>query len=239
MKNTFFLVIFLAFSLLAQVAFGLTLAVEDAWEPYANPDGTGMSEELVTAAFKAVGVEVVFAVRPYSRVLQEVAAGKFVGGFNVAREPSRENEFLWGEEMLFLAHAHYYHDVNRPLDVRDAGSLRNGERVGVIRGYEYGNRFLANDDIVKVWANRHDQILNMLQIGRVQAVIMFEKTAHLFLREMNMTNEVQAAFPSEPSRIFVAFSRSHPDAPRYLKLLDEGLRRIKADGTYEAILQKY
>ena len=33
-------------------AHALTLAVEDAWEPYANPDGTGMSVDIVRAAFE-------------------------------------------------------------------------------------------------------------------------------------------------------------------------------------------
>jgi polar amino acid transport system substrate-binding protein len=220
-------------------AGALTLAVEDAWEPYANPDGTGMSVEIVTAAFRSVGVDVVLEVLPYARVLHEVKSGKYVGGFNVAREASREDDFLWGREMLFLAHAHYYHHKSRPLRVQDVRSLQGGEKIGVIRGYEYGNLFHDHQGIVRVWANRHDQIIDMLRLGRVQAVIMFEKTAGLYRRKMHLADEVQAAFPSEPSRIFVAFSRRHPEATRYLELLDEGLRRIKADGTYQTILDKY
>jgi polar amino acid transport system substrate-binding protein len=239
MKKIIFFAIFLALSLPVHEAGALTLAVEDAWEPYANPDGTGMSVEIVTAAFKSVGVDVVFEVLPYARVLHEVKSGKYVGGFNVAREASREDDFLWGREMLFLAHAHYYHHKSRPLRVQDARSLQGGEKIGVIRGYEYGNLFHDHQGIVRVWANRHDQIIDMLRLGRVQAVIMFEKTAGLYRRKMHLADEVQAAFPSEPSRIFVAFSRRHPEATRYLELLDEGLRRIKADGTYQAILDKY
>lgn len=239
MKKIICFAIFLALSLPLHEAGALTLAVEDAWEPYANPDGTGMSVEIVTAAFRSVGVDVVLEVLPYARVLHEVKSGKYVGGFNVAREASREDDFLWGREMLFLAHAHYYHHKSRPLRVQDVRSLQGGEKIGVIRGYEYGNLFHDHQGIVRVWANRHDQIIDMLRLGRVQAVIMFEKTAGLYRRKMHLADEVQAAFPSEPSRIFVAFSRRHPEATRYLELLDEGLRRIKADGTYQTILDKY
>ncbi len=239
MKKIICFAMFLALSLPSLGACALTLAVEDAWEPYANPDGTGMSVEIVTAAFKSVGVDVVLEVLPYARVLHEVKSGKYVGGLNVARETSREDDFLWGREMLFLAHAHYYHHKSRPLRVQEPRSLQGGERIGVIRGYEYGNLFHDHEGIVRVWANRHDQIIDMLRLDRVQAVIMFEKTAGLYLREMHLEDEIQAAFPSEPSRIFVAFSKHRPEAPHYLELLDEGLRRIKADGTYQAILDKY
>jgi polar amino acid transport system substrate-binding protein len=224
---------------MASSANALTLAVEDAWEPYANPDGTGMSVDIVRAAFKSVGIEVTFEVIPYARLLQEVQAGNYIGGFNVAREPSREDAFLWGNEMLFLARAHYYHYRSRLLEASSAKELRHGEKVGVILGYEYGEHFHTNTGISKVWGKRHDQIIRMLQAGRVDSVILFEKTANLFLAEMNLLNEVFAAFPSEPSRIYVAFSRQHPQAGHYLAKLDEGLARIKANGEYQAILKKY
>jgi polar amino acid transport system substrate-binding protein len=224
---------------MTSAAHALTLAVEDAWEPYANPDGTGMSTDIVRAAFKSVGIEATFETIPYARLLQEVQAGKYVGGFNVAREPSREDAFLWGREMLFLARAHYYHCRPRLLEASGATELQNGEKVGVILGYEYGELFHKNNRISKVWGKRHDQILRMLQAGRVDMVILFEKTANLFLNELKLQEEVFAAFPSEPSRIYVAFSRQHPEAGHYLDKLDEGLARIKASGEYQAILEKY
>ena len=48
MKKIICFAMFLALSLPSLGAYALTLAVEDAWEPYANPDGTGMSVEIVT-----------------------------------------------------------------------------------------------------------------------------------------------------------------------------------------------
>lgn len=221
------------------IAHALTLAVEDAWEPYANADATGMSVDIVRAALKSVGIEAIFESMPYARLLQEVQAGKYVGGFNVAREPSREDAFLWGREMLFLARAHYYHHRARALKASSAAGLRNGERVGVILGYEYGQIFHENDRISKVWGKRHDQLLRMLQAGRVDTVIVFEKTANLLLDDMKLQDDVFAAFPSEPSRIYVAFSRRHPEARQYLQKLDEGLARIKASGEYQTILDRY
>ncbi len=215
------------------------LAIEDAWEPYANPDGTGMSGEIVTAAFRAVGIAVKLQVRPYARVLVEVRDGRFPGGLNVAREPSTAPDFLWGQEMLFQADAHYYHHIERPLAAQSAAGLRNGERIGVIRGYEYGEQFFRNNAISKEWVSRHDQNISKLLAGRVDAIIMFDKTANLLLAENDLERQIVPAFPCESSLIYVAFSLKHPRAAYFAGRLDEGLRIIKANGTHAAITARY
>lgn len=215
------------------------LAIEDAWEPYANPDGTGMSGEIVKAAFQAVGITVKLHVRPYARVLFEVKNGLFPGGLNVAREPSTAPDFLWGQEMLFQADAHYYHHIERPLAAQSAAGLHNGERIGVIRGYEYGEQFFRNKAIRKDWVSRHEQNISKLLAGRVDAIIMFDKTANLLLQKNGLDRQIVPAFPCESSMIYVAFSLRHPRAAYFAGKLDDGLRIIKANGVHAAIIAKY
>ena len=40
-----------------------------AWIPYAKADGTGLANEIIKAAFQAVGVKVEYRVVPYARAL--------------------------------------------------------------------------------------------------------------------------------------------------------------------------
>ncbi len=61
----------------------ITLGAEDAWIPYANPNGTGMANEIISAAYLAVGIKVRYLVRPYNRLLKETKEGKVLGAFNV------------------------------------------------------------------------------------------------------------------------------------------------------------
>ena len=223
----------------AAAAETIELAIEDAWEPYANADGTGMSSDIVRAAYQAVGIEVKLRVRPYARVLIEVKNGLVPGGLNVAREPSTAPDFLWGQELLFQADAHYYHHTERPLAAKSAAELQNGERIGVIRGYEYGEQFFRNDAISKEWVSRHIQNISKLLAGRVEAIIMFDKTANLLLQKNGLEKKIVPAFPCESSLIYVAFSLSHPRAAYFAGKLDEGLRIIKANGVHAAIAAKY
>ncbi|MCF8082252.1 MAG: hypothetical protein K9M96_04100 [Deltaproteobacteria bacterium] len=45
----------------------IILGAENDWAPYANQDGTGMSNEIVAAACKAAGIEVRFQVAPMKK----------------------------------------------------------------------------------------------------------------------------------------------------------------------------
>ncbi len=68
----------------------ITLGAENDWAPYANPDGTGMANEIVSAAYKAVDIDVVFKVGPYNRLLKEVREGAIPGAFDVPKESANE-----------------------------------------------------------------------------------------------------------------------------------------------------
>lgn len=75
-KGTFLIAFPLLFSVHSHAQSDtVQLCVEDHWYPYATKDGTGMSVEIVEAGFKAVNIEVEFAVRPYNRLIMEVKKG--------------------------------------------------------------------------------------------------------------------------------------------------------------------
>lgn len=222
-------------------AFGetLELGAEDAWPPYSNPDGTGMANDIVKAAYQAVGIGVVFNVRPYKRLEAEAKHGKFVGIFSVTRDASKEREFLWGNELLFVSQALYYHHKDRPINAKAVDELRQGERIGVILGYPYGEAFDRNDRIVKEWVRSYEQNIDKLLANRLDAIVMNDKGAKKLLAEMRLTDQIVPAFPGMSSPQYVAFSKEHPRAEHYAKKLDEGLRIIKANGVYDRILKRY
>ncbi|MDZ7695647.1 MAG: transporter substrate-binding domain-containing protein [Deltaproteobacteria bacterium] len=217
----------------------ILLGAENDWVPYANQDGTGMSNDIVRSAFKAVGIDVKFRVAPYNRLLKDVREGTLLGAFNVPREPSNEDEFIFGKTPLFIARSAYYENRERPLSATRKEDLKNGEKVGVVFEYGYGEFFTGNDAVEKVAVKSDLLNLRKLARGRIDATILYEKTARKLIKENNLSDKIQKAFESETADIFVAFSKTFPNAQDYADKLDEGLARIKADGTYDAILQKY
>ncbi|HIJ39882.1 MAG TPA: transporter substrate-binding domain-containing protein [Deltaproteobacteria bacterium] len=217
----------------------IVLGAENDWVPYSNQDGTGMANEIVLAAYKAVGINVKFNVGPYNRLLKMVRDGEILGAFNIPKEKSNEKEYLFGKTPIFSAQSAYYQNVEHPLSVTSKEGLKNGEKIGVVFDYGYGDFFSGNDRIVKMEV-RSDQLnLRKLAKGRIDATILYDKTARKLLKEEGLSDKIVKAFDSESGDIHVAFSKRFPNAQQYADKLDEGLAVIKASGILKQITDSY
>jgi polar amino acid transport system substrate-binding protein len=217
----------------------ITLGAENDWVPYANQDGSGMSNEIVRTAYKAVGIDVSFLVGPYNRLLKSVREGAILGAFNVPKERSNEDVYLFGKTPLFTALSAYYQNRDNPLTATRKEELVNGEKVGVVFDYGYGNFFTKNDRITKIEVRSDLLNLRKLAKGRIDATILYDKTAKKLIEENGLTDKIEKAFDSERADIYVAFSKVFPKAQYYADKLDEGLAIIKASGAYQKILEAY
>ncbi len=217
----------------------IILGAENDWSPYSNENGTGMANEIVLAAFKAVGIDVKFNVGPYNRLLKMVRDGELPGVFNVPRESSNEKDYLFGKQPIFTALSAYYHNVKRPLSARSKEELKNGEKIGVVFDYGYGDFFSGNDKIEKIPV-RSDQLnLRKLAKERIDATILYDKTARKLLKEEGLSSVIAKAFDSESGEFYVAFSKRFPDAQKYADKLDEGLGALKDSGELKRIMDSY
>jgi polar amino acid transport system substrate-binding protein len=217
----------------------ITLGAENDWVPYANQDGSGMSNEIVRAAYKAVGIEVSFQVGPYNRLLKSVRDGGLLGAFNVPKERSNEGLYIFGKTPLFTALSAYYHNRDNPLSATRKEDLVNGEKVGVVFDYGYGDFFTNNDRIAKIEVRSDLLNLKKLAKGRLDATILYDKTARKLIEENGLGDKIAKAFDSESADIYVAFSKVFPKAQYYADKLDKGLAIIKANGDYQKILDAY
>ena len=93
LMRLFLIILFLLSSASVSFAETIILGAENDWVPYSNHDGTGMANEIVLAAYKAVGIDVKFQVGPYNRLLKMVRNGEILGAFNVPQERSNEKEY--------------------------------------------------------------------------------------------------------------------------------------------------
>ncbi|MCG6880865.1 MAG: transporter substrate-binding domain-containing protein [Deltaproteobacteria bacterium] len=214
----------------------ITLGAENDWAPYANPDGTGMANDIVSAAYKAVGIDVAFKVAPYNRLLKEVREGAILGAFDVPKESANEKDYIFGTTPLFVAHSAYYHNKDHPLSAEKKEDLVNGEKIGIVFDYGYGDFFAKNDRIIKIPVRSDLLNVRKLAKGRIDATILYDKTADKIMAENDLNGKILKAFESESSNIYVAFSRTFPKAEYYAKKLDEGLAIIKSNGIYNRIV---
>jgi polar amino acid transport system substrate-binding protein len=220
----------------------IILGAEDDWIPYSKADGTGMANEIVAAAFKSVGIDVDFKVMPYNRILKLVEWGDLLGGFNVPLDEESKRKYILGNTSLYDAVSAYNQNREKPLKAKTRDELVHKEKIGVVLGYGYGDHFLKAVEAGKIIKedSRSEKInLKKLAAGRIDATIIYDKTASVLLKELGLENKIEAAFINETTPIFLAFSRKNPKGQYYADQLDKGLANIKKDGTYKRIMDSY
>ncbi len=220
----------------------ITLGAEDDWIPYARADGTGLANEIIAAAFKSVGIDVKFKVMPYNRILKLVEWGDLLGGFNVPLDEESKKKYVLGNMPLYHAVSAYYQNKEKSLKGKNRDALVNKERIGVVLGYGYGDHFLQaveKGNIIKEVSRSEKINLKKLAVGRIDATIIYDKTASVLLKELGLEDKIEMVFQNETTPIFLAFSKKNPKSQYYADKLDKGMAKIKKDGTYQKIMDSY
>ncbi|QYJ76362.1 ABC transporter substrate-binding protein [Shewanella sp. FJAT-52076] len=233
-------VIFVVFLLLSTIASSnetsIRLAAEDSWPPFADAAGEGLSHRLIAKAFALEGIEVDTLVVPYNRGLILTEQGKVNAVFNVAMQQNTRERFLFGEEPLFVATASFYQLSRKAPVAADKWSLPEDTRVGIVRGYEYGDEFDSLPNMVLKIVDNQYQLINLLLTDKVDAVVMYDRVAAQFLDTMGVNSEVRAVIANHSSELFVAFDKNNPNSPALAGALDKGLKQLKASGEYHSLI---
>lgn len=221
----------------------VAIGAEDDWAPYSSAvrgQAQGFSVDVVRAAFAAVGVDVRFEVLPYVRCMAQVKAGRLAACFNTFPNKKITAGYLLHAQPLFTTHSNVY-----ALATSDAQQVRiadlEGRTVGVTRDYEYGAEFDQNANIVRSVVDKNEQGFRMLLSRRIEFMAAEQRMAEtLFKRDPAAFGgrfKVAGTFPVASA--FMVFSKSTADGPQRVAQFNQGLARIRDNGTYRAIEKRW
>ncbi len=221
----------------------ITLVGEDDWYPYSadrNGQLRGLAVDLITAAYKSVGVAVDFKIMPYARCMSTVKSGHELGCFDSSRDPTLTPDYLFHDVPLFNAVIGIYARSESRETGLTAAQL-SGRRVGVTNGYTYGDAVEMDKTILKDMARSDLLNLRKLIAGRTEYSVVYTRVMdHLRVAH---ADEFQGRFKqvgiASETGLFVTFSRSRNEAPRLAKLLDDGLRQLHKSREYERIVKRW
>lgn len=217
----------------------LVIAAEDAFFPYTGlyeGELRGFSLDIVAAAYTAVGCEVSFVKTPYNRCIREVEAGRQIGCFNTTNSQENRKRFIFHEEPLFRGRIQIY---AHPAEAHDftAADFQTG-RFSVVRGYTYTDEFDSNPKIDKIEVESDLQTLALVARGRADFAVVYEKVAQYQIGKnaRRIDPAPVPVFDLVEFDLFVSFSKRLPGRSAELAgLLDDGLQRIRSNGTYAKI----
>lgn len=221
----------------------LVLAVEDDWYPYAaevNGKPEGISVDLVRAAYQAVDVEVAFRLMSYARCMELVDQGELIGCFNTPGDKEIRERQLLPKEPLDRNPAWIYTRATNDAHITSLTDLK-GEPVGIVNGYRYAEEFMGHPGLVREAAGSDLQNLKKLVAGRLEYVVLYERVADWLIgrygEELGL--DLRPVLKVGELALYVSFSHNHPNARQAMNKLDEGLRAIKENGTYEDIMDRW
>lgn len=238
--------IFLSLALCASLppaAAGIVLMVEDAAAPWSAPDGSGYANDLVRAAYAAVGEKVELQVVPYARCKQFVMRGLAAGCFSMSEAPELQGVVKFAEVPLFRVFPRFYFNAARPLGVVKESDFKAGMRIGVVNGYEYPGavRALAQRGVLLEVSRSESVNLKKLALGRLDAALIMTdaiKSDAVMLREAEVDNLV-FGFALAPMGSYLGFSSEHADGDAARSLFNRGYALISGNGVRRAIAAKW
>lgn len=196
----------------------------------------GLYPRLFGEAFRRAGVEIDLAALPWRRALESLSDGRCgVGGVYMNAERAAACDY----SSPFYAERLAVYTLKGKADAYSSIESLYGKTVGVIAGWYYSEAFsdAIRAGTISVSPTAGDiQNMRMLASARVDAVIAIVESGDLAIRELRLDGII-ARSPRmlAVNPVYLAFNKSAGRA-RIIKLFDEAILSMKADGTFDRII---
>lgn len=206
----------------------------------------GLFCELVSEAYHAVGYDVSFEFYPLKRSTQYVIDGKALAQLGTEwnfPDEARKNDVQSVPLFYYRVVGFYLKDRFKTMSFKTLKELQ-GYRLGVIRGSSDAAILLGHPDLN---LNIEEVTLMEQMFKKVYA----DRNDIGFAVELSGLTFIATHYPNEQDRWVmtedaiqgiladVVFSKKYPDVERYLNAFKDGIQRIRDNGTYLRVFEKY
>lgn len=206
--------------------------------PYRIIDGgpaSGLYVEVFGEIANRLGWKTHYREAPFRRVLKMVQRGEVDIMLGVLKTPDRDDDMTFvtpafpSDRRLFL----YMDDSNRIERYADL----YGKTIGVLESYSYFKRFDNDGQLRKEPAPRYENLMLMMEQGRVDVVVAPELIGLYVLEQLGLKADVSPFFvPGK--RPWIAVAKTSP-VLEYSDDIRAALKLIEAEGIYEDLVLKY
>jgi len=234
---------FLFFALFAiQIQAQSISIVANTWPPYVDAalDDDGLAMKIVKAAFKKSGHTSEIRIEPWDKALDglKIEVYDVVGA--IWKTKQRKKELLYSNHYL-INNIVLITNINSQIKFDTLNDLQ-GLLVGVLKDYEYDDKFMNNSKILKFQANRLTQNLIAVQEGKLDVAVADKRLALYELKKFMGSNSNHFQFLSKPlssRKLYIAAPIKQAQSKALIEQFNKGLLAIKKDGTYQKILDEF
>ncbi len=225
-------------------------AVSDPWCPYvcASEEAGGKQGyfvDVLKVAMKRHNIEAVFNITPCTRALKETKEGKkhALVGVNTEGKP----EFMFSTP-LGKTQSCFFVLGDKAWTYKNAASLA-GVRFGSVQEYQYGDVMMKyieknkdKSELIQVLptTTNLDQNIKKVLNKRIDTFVDDRAVVEWYLVKNNLKGKLKVAGCIQERELVIAFPKvTKKRSERYLKILNDEVRRMTASGELEEIKGKY
>ncbi|MEG6550509.1 basic amino acid ABC transporter substrate-binding protein [Desulfocurvibacter africanus] len=239
---SFLLLVVLAVPAMAS-AKDIVIASDATWPPMEMLDSSkkvvGFAPDMLQAIGKAAGFNPVIKNVAWDGIFAGLIAGKYdMVSSSVSITDERKNAMLFSEP---------YFEVKQAVIVQKGSGIKSAaDLTGKTVGAQIGTTgYFAAKALKGVTAKTYDEVglaIEDLYSGRINAVSCDDPVAANYaLLQPEYSDKLEIAFilPSEEKEYYGFAFPKNKKGEENVALVNKGLAKIKADGTYDAIVKKW
>ncbi|SCA55151.1 exported hypothetical protein [Candidatus Terasakiella magnetica] len=202
----------------------------------ASYEEDGLISKIIRTAFKSQNMAVSFQSLPWKRSIFEVETGNLAGAFT-------SQDIGWHKEKFIISDAIIHRDVilvlnnsYAHLDIKTYADLGQLD-IAVIQGDNLEHELSGRGIPYKTIAFSY-RLYDLIDRGRIDGVLGFKDILEPSLMSNGNPNSV-SVITIEKHPIFFMVSRKNPKGEDIIEKLNNGLKMMKENNTYDAILNAY
>lgn len=248
--NFFLLVIIFTFFNPANISYSNEIKeVKIAWEdglkpPYLmleNEELTGIAVELVNEILKRNQITTTNIILPWVRCLMELKNGNVELVPNSSYKLERTKYAIYSEP-LYQTHLVLFYNKDRFLKVPIIKNIADLARyyIGGVFGFNYS--YLKNKVKIDTNALNREVLVNNLRYNRYDFIIAQKEVILSMSKKGIVTIDELAYIPDildQGRNYHILISKKFSNKEKLKKIIDDGIKELKTDGTYKKISNKY
>ncbi len=244
MIKLFFVLVFILSSTLV-MAEEITIGAENDAAPWSYPNGTGYVNDIVKAAYKAVGWKVHYEVFPYARCKTLVLSGGILGCFSTSKTPELTGKLFFPRTPVIAPRNILYAQKNSDINGCNPKKWKAGTSIGLVNEYEYVPKVeaLRNEKNLSI-EKSPSEVLNLrkLNFSHTDTALITIDEVHSLeyiakLARVTPDFKVVCDFGNLPA--YLVLSKSHPLGKKALEVFNQGMEKIAANGVLKKIQKEW
>ncbi|PWQ99651.1 substrate-binding periplasmic protein [Leucothrix arctica] len=203
----------------------------------------GIITNITTSAFAEVGVSVDYEYTSWTRVMDLTKSAKFDLTPGWRKNKEREKTLLFSDPIID-DEIYFFHLKSLDFDWTNLFDLDQYD-IGSVRTYFYGDEFKRQTENGRLKNQKtSDDLYNFKKLLRKRIDIM---PVSRFVGKNILRTKFQAwendavTFHPKPvysSSLYLLVSKKHPNGQEIINTFNEGLKKLKASGKYQKILDE-